>query len=187
MIIPIFTANAYKEPGFYNYYEKTCDEKCLTVPILNRSSGYTSSDNAVKILKFLQYEMITDIDVDKNPNILKQYDKVIMLHNEYVTKSEFYAVISHPNVIYLYPNVLYAEVESNYEKNTITLKKGHNYPEINILNGFDWEYDNTPMEYDNQCEDWEFYPIHNGWMLNCYPEDSLLMNDKEFLMKIKEF
>jgi len=37
VIIPIFTANAYKVPGFYNYYDGSCDEKCLTVSIQDRT------------------------------------------------------------------------------------------------------------------------------------------------------
>ena len=187
VIIPVFTANAYKVPGFYDYHDGSCDEICLTVSIQNRTSGYSSSDNGVKILKFLQYEMITDIDVDKNPNTLKKYDKVIVLHNEYVTKKQFDAITNHPNVIYLYPNALYAEIESDYENNTITLKRGHNYPKNNIVNGFDWKYDNSPMEYDQMCSKWEFYKINNGWMLNCYPEDTLFQNSKEFLKQLKEF
>ena len=187
VIVPLFTANAYKEPGFYNYYDKTCDEKCLTVTIEDRTSGFTSSDNAVKILRLLQYETITDTDVDKDPKILEEYDKVIVLHNEYVTKNEFEAITNHSKVIYLFPNALYAEVESDYEKNTITLIKGHNYPDEDIRNGFGWEHDNSPMEYDKDCKDWEFYEINNGWMLNCYPENSLLPIDEEFLKKLKDF
>ena len=187
VIIPTFTASAYKVPGFYNYYEGKCDIKCLKVIIQDKTSGFTSSDNGVKILSLLQYEMITDVDVDKNPNILKKYDKIILLHNEYVTKNQFDAIIQHPNVIYLYPNALYAEVESNYEENTITLKRGHNFPDKDIKNGFGWEYDNTPMEYDQLCTEWMFYPINNGWMLNCYPEDTLLINNQEFLKQLKEF
>ncbi len=186
VIVPIFTANAYSNPGFYHYYYDKCDERCLTISIQDRVYGETSSGGAVEILKFLQYEMITDIDVDKNPEILKKYDKVIVLHNEYVTKNEFDAITSHPNVIYLYPNALYAEIEVNYDQNTISLIRGHNFPEKEITNGFDWKFDNTPMEYDGQCIQWEFYQIDNGWMLNCYPELSILLNDQEFLKKIKD-
>jgi hypothetical protein len=122
----------------------------------------------------LGYSPITDIDIDKNPSILKEYDKIIMLHNEYVTRTMFDAITSHPNVIYLYPNALYAEIEVDYDNNTITLIRGHNYPEEEITNGFDWEFDNThPFEYDNNCEQMIFYPIDNGWMTNCYPEQIL--------------
>ena len=187
VIIPTFTASAYKESGFYDYYNKSCDEKCLTISIDEKAIGYTSSNNAVKILKLLQYETITDVDVDKNPKILENYDKVIVLHNEYVTEKEFEAITNHPKVIYLYPNALYAEVKSDYEKNTITLIRGHNYPDESIKNGFDWEYDNSSLEYETECNDWEFYEISNGWMLNCYPENSLIPNSEEFLKQLKDF
>ena len=94
-----------------------------------------------------------------------------MLHSEYVTRTMFDAITNHPNVIYLYPNALYAEIEVNYVDETITLIRGHNYPEPEIKNGFDWEFDNThPYEFDNLCADMEFYQIENGVMTNCYPE-----------------
>ena len=34
----------------------------------------------------MDYDIIDDIVIDKNPSILEEYDKVIMLHNEYVTR-----------------------------------------------------------------------------------------------------
>jgi len=97
----------------------------------------------------------------------------------------FDAITSHPNVIYLYPNALYAEIEVNYVDETITLIRGHNYPEPEITNGFDWEFDNThPYEYDSTCENMKFYKIDNGWMLNCYP-DLLMKESRILLAKIK--
>ena len=94
-----------------------------------------------------------------------------MLHNEYVTRAMLDAITTHPNVVYLYPNALYAEIEVDYTAQTITLIRGHNYPDAEIKNGFDCEFDNThPYEYDNQCLDMQFYPIKNGWMTTCYPE-----------------
>ena len=122
-------------------------------------------------LVLLGYHSITDIEIDRNPGVLAQFDKVIMLHNEYVTRTMFDAITNHPNVIYLYPNALYAEIEVDYVDNTITLIRGHGYPDPTISNGFDWEFDNThPYEYDNECLDMQFYPIKNGWMTTCYPE-----------------
>ena len=102
-----------------------------------------------------------------------------MLHNEYVTRTMFDAITSHPNVIYLYPNALYAEIEVDYTDQTITLIRGHNYPEHEIKNGFDWEFDNThPYEYDNNCSNMEFYKTENGWMTTCYPENVFLQNSE---------
>ena len=148
--------------------------------------GEQSSANAVKILELLGYDSITDIELNKNPNILSKHDKIIVLHNEYVTKNMFNAITSHPNVIYLYPNALYAEISTNFADNTISLIRGHGYPEKNIANGFDWEFENTqPYEFDKECKSWEFYDISNGKMLNCYPEQKI-WKDEKFLKILKE-
>ncbi len=187
VISPIFTAAAYSEPGFYTYFRGECDEKCLTIKIQEEyASDHNSSGNAIQVFKLLGYPIISDIDVDQNPSILKKYDKVIVLHNEYVTRSEFDAITNHPKVIYLYPNALYAEIKTDYSDNFITLVRGHNYPESKIVNGFDWKYDNSILEYDTNCKDMGFDKIENGWMLNCYPENPIHQS-KVLLKMIKEF
>jgi hypothetical protein len=144
-----------------------------------------ANPNAAQVLKLLGYAFVTDVDVDKNPAILAKYKKVIVLHNEYLTKKEFDAITSHPNVVYLYPNALYAEVKTDYTKNTITLIRGHNYPSKEIRNGFDWKFDNSQMEYDTDCKKMQFYKINNGWMLNCYPEN-IVHKSMRFLETIKK-
>ena len=106
--------------------------------------------------------------------------------NEYVTRTMFDAITNHPNVIYLYPNALYAEIEVNYIDETITLIRGHNYPEPEITNGFDWEFDNThPYEYDSECKIIEIYKIKNGWMTTCYPENIFLKNSQQLFDLLK--
>jgi len=186
MVFPKFTEAAYNEPGFYTYFREECDTRCLTVKISDYPSHYTASKNGFKVLTLLGYDSITDVDLAKNPEILTSYDKVILLHNEYVTREMFDAITNHPNVIYLYPNAMMAEVEFNQDANTITLIRGHYYPESQIKNGFDWEYDNThPYEYDTDCIEWKFYEIPNGRMLNCYPE-FLILKDQSFLRGIKD-
>ncbi|MDE1765639.1 MAG: hypothetical protein KGI27_05085 [Thaumarchaeota archaeon] len=177
VIVPVFTATAYSKHGFYSYYLGKCDSTCLSATIYARGPlGYSASEFAVDVLRSLGYHTITDIDVDKNPGILSQYDKVIVLHNEYVTQKEFDAIISHPHVIYLYPNSLYAKIIVNYDQNTITLLRGHGYPEPNISNGFGWKFDNSQFEYDTSCSNWKFNEIKNGIMLDCYPENHLAYN-----------
>jgi hypothetical protein len=185
-IIPVYTASAYAKNGFYDFYNGNCNA-CLTTKIVSIDElGEQSSANAVKVLKLLGYDSITDIELDKNSNILSKYDKIIVLHNEYVTKNMFNAITSHPNVIYLYPNALYAEISINFVDNTISLIRGHGYPDENIVNGFDWEFENTnPYEYDKECNNWDFYDIPNCKMLNCYPEQKI-WKDKEFLKTLKE-
>jgi len=202
VVFPIFTSSAYslypadistRDLGFYDYYEGLCDGPitwagdCLTTQIKpDIPKTHNASGLGYEILDLLGYDTITDIDIDKNPEILKNYDKVILLHNEYVTKTEFDAITNHPKVLYLYPNALYAEISVDYLENTISLVRGHNYPESEIRNGFGWEFDNTPMEYDELCENWEFYNIDNGMMLNCYPEE-IIYKDITFLKMIKDY
>ncbi len=188
VVYPYFTYVAYNEPGFYTYYRGECDS-CTTskfVPSSLLNNEYQSSGLAHQALTLLGYVTISDVDIDQNPDILQQFDKVIMLHNEYVTRTMFDAITNHPNVIYLYPNALYAEIEVDYIDETITLLRGHNYPEHEIVNGFGWEFDNThPYEYDNLCADMEFYQIENGWMTNCYPENVFVENTERLFNLLK--
>ena len=177
-IYPSFTQAAYGYHGFYNYYRKQCDASCLTVPMPDKVNGVqASSIVGAWALKLLNYPYLKDQDIDKNPDILKQYKRVIVLHNEYVTKKEFDAITSHPNVIFLYPNALYAEVTTNYDNNTITLVRGHEYPNNSIKNGFGWKDDNSKYEYDVTCNDWNFYHKDNYIMMNCYPEYKILTSN----------
>jgi hypothetical protein len=186
VVYPYFTYATYQPQGFYDYYRGECDD-CTTTKFADPKSQYTSSGKAHQALTLLGYHSITDIEIDKDPNILQQYDKVIILHNEYVTRAMFDAITSHPNVIYLYPNALYAEIEVNYIDKTITLIRGHNYPEDEIINGFDWPFDNThPYEYDDTCLDMKFYKVQHGWMTNCYPEN-IFLADTEQLLNILKF
>ena len=197
VVFPIFTAAAYSEPGFYTFYRGECDQEfhgvlfrdddCLTVKLEEEYGPlFTSSANGVQVLNLLDYEIITDITIHQNPEILLQYEKIILLHNEYVTSTQFDAIISHPNVIYLYPNALYAEIDFDEDLWEISLIRGHNYPDPLIRNGFDWKFDNSLEEYDVTCENMKFSKIDNGWMLNCYPEN-ILHKSKELLKQIREF
>jgi len=186
VVYPYFTYAAYNEPGFYTYYRGECDD-CTTTKFASPIPLYTSSGIGHQALTILGYPTITDADIDRNPSILQQFDKVIILHNEYVTRAMFDAITSHPNVIYLYPNALYAEIEVNYIDGTITLIRGHDYPpEDPVSNGFDWEFDNThPYEYDSICLDMEFYKIENGWMTTCYPENIFVLNTEQIFNILK--
>ena len=185
VVFPYFTYATYQPQGFYEYYKGKCDD-CITTKFAQPKSQYTSSGKAHQALTLLGYHSITDIEIDKNPSILQQFDKVIMLHNEYVTRAMFDAITNHPNVIYLYPNALYAEIEVNYVDQTITLIRGHNYPEQEITNGFDWPFDNThPYEYDSACLDLEFYKLEPGWLTTCYPENLFLIDTEQILGMLK--
>ena len=187
VIYPIFTSAAYREPGFYAYFAGACDESCITNLSFNYTGGtYNSSIHTAQILHAVGYNLITDIDVDQNPEILKNYDKIILLHNEYVTKKMFDAIVDHPNIIFLFPNALYAEIDVNYDDNTMSLIRGHDYPP-GIMNGFNYEIEEKfhKYEYDNTCLDWKFIEFKNGHALNCYPE-GIIHENFDILLKLKE-
>ena len=189
VIYPIFTSAAYSEPGFYTYFGGYCDESCITdLSFENAEFLYTSSGVTSQVLYHAGYDFLTDIEVDKNPEILQNYDTVILLHNEYVTKKQFDAISSHPNLIFLHPNALYAEIDVNYATNTMTLIRGHDYPPDDpVANGFDYEIEERfhKYEYDSACENWEFIEIENGFHLNCYP-DGVVLNNLDILLKLKQ-
>ncbi|TLX65749.1 MAG: hypothetical protein E6L02_07455 [Thaumarchaeota archaeon] len=186
VVYPLFTQAAYGENGFYDYYKKTCDSKCLTVNIPAKVTPiYQASGRTTVMLHLLHYDFVTDVDVDKNPKILQEYKKVIVLHNEYVTQREFDAITNHPNVLYLFPNSMYAKVQANYDNNTITLIRGHGYPDSSVDNGFDWKFDNSDFEYDIKCDKWQFQSVDNGKMLNCYPAFRMYY-DKSLLFAIAQ-
>jgi hypothetical protein len=189
VVYPHFTSAAYHPSGFYDYYRGDCDE-CTTTKITIARLVFAASGNAFQALSLMGYDTTTDYIIDRNPSILEEYDKVIMLHNEYVTRTVFDAVTNHPKVIYLYPNAFYGEIEVDYESGLMTLIRGHGYPEPEISNGFDWEFDNThPYEYDTECSHMEFYEIDNGWMANCYPEyvfTNSIQDTYDILKLIKE-
>jgi len=185
VVYPIFTQGAYQWGAIHDFYVGYCDY-CLNATIQDYyEKTFVSSGNGYRILEFLGYEVIDDIDIDKNPSILDQYDKVILLHNEFVTKKEFDAITQHPKVIYLYPHALSSKIQTDYTKNIFTLIRGPGFPDKNITNGFDWEYDNSKYFNDWSCIDWSFYKIRNGYMLNCYPETELPHYGYEILKAIK--
>src|SRR5574337_189234 len=98
-IYPSFTQAVYEKGGFYDFYRKDCDSSCLTVPIPTHVNGFQSSSIfGAWALKLLNYSHVKDEDIDKNPDILKQYKRVIVLPNEYITKKEFDAITSQVTV-----------------------------------------------------------------------------------------
>jgi len=189
VVYPIFTSAAYQPNGFYAYYAGNCDESCITdLTFEYPRFDFNGSGTAAQILFELGYDFLTDVQVDRNPDILKNYETVILLHNEYVTKNQFDAISSHPNLIFLFPNALYAEIDVDYDANTMTLIRGHNYPPDDpVANGFGYEIEERfhEYEYDAQCLDWEFVEIENGYHLNCYP-DTFMRKNLEILIKLKE-
>lgn len=185
VIYPILTQSAYGWDSIHDFYLGRCDT-CNVVKIDEYYDPiFSVGAKSFRILEFLGYDVIDDVEIDKNPDILKKYDSVILLHNEFVTENEFLAITSHSNVIHLYPGAFNSKVSINYFDNSMVLERGPAYPQSNIKNGFDWKFDNSDISDDITCENWEFYKIENGYMLNCTPE-FLIQNNDAFLKKLKE-
>ena len=186
VIDPIFTGSAYQN-GFYEYWAERCDDSCLNVPIcfdclLIPDAAYGSNIQAVNVFHQLQYPIISDYDFGLNPEQIFEYDTVIMLHNEYVTKEMFDAITQHPKVMYLYPNAL--EKEIGFNSTNIWLIPNKN---SHTNNYFDWEYENThPYEFDRECKNWEFREISQGVQLLCYPEN-IIIKDLDLIKYIHDF
>lgn len=187
VIKPSFTIAAYQPRGFYDYYRKQCDEECLTVSLhpkeITDSMSYAGSSNALEVVRSNDTaDVLTDEQVNNNPSILANYQKVVVLHNEYVTQAEFDAITSHPNVLYLYPNSLYALVSYNAQNQTITLEEGHGFNGVN--NAFAWAPSmSTKNEYNTGCRNWRLEDVENGVMLDCYPEIRIL-HDEDMVAEI---
>lgn len=186
VIYPIFSQFAYGHGGFYDYYTGICGN-CTTVLMkpLEINATYVTSYNGLSYLMQLHYPFITDIMVDKHPEILKEYNKIILLHNEYMTKTEFDAIKNHKNVIYLYPNSMYAEVKVDYNTSLMTLVKGHGYPTKNFTNGFSY-ITSSKNEFDLNCKNYKWIEMPNGMEITCWPE-FLIKADRSILQTIKDF
>ena len=184
VVYPIFTQNAYKDNGFYPPKGETKYPYNLSTNLIPKiNASYTEGLNGYKYLKQLNYDFITDIDIDKNPSILKNYDKVILLHNEYVTQAEFDALKNHPHVIYLYPNSMYGKISVDYNTMKITLVQGHGYK--NMTNGFGY-VTSSKYEYDLRCDNYKWESRPNGIQPTCWPE-FVVQADRTMLEAIKEF
>lgn len=200
------TTNA-KPDRFCQRHNVKCGLECLTIRVNDDPASRNATPRTLEaILKYVRsfnnsIDVITDGKVSTDPHILDGYDKVILLHNEYVTQTEYSAIIHHKKVVYLYPNALYAEVKYDFAHNTITLVRGHGYPLTSIANGFGWKHDNTREEYDRDCNNWTFHNLDEDYdnnsstkaiQLNCYPEydtsdDTPILEDVKFWKVVREY
>jgi hypothetical protein len=195
-----------KPDRFCQRHNVKCGQECLTIRVNDDPTSRNATPQTLEaILKYVasinyNIDVLTDGKVSTNPAILDGYDKVIVLHNEYVTQTEYNAIIHHKRVVYLYPNALYAEVKYDSPTSTITLIRGHGYPLTSIANGFGWTHDNTREEYDRDCNNWAFHNLDDydnnsntkAIQLNCYPEydtsdDTPILEDVKFWKVVREY
>ncbi len=185
VVYPILTQTAYSWGGIHDFYSGYC-KTCTAVKIEEFYDPiFSVGSKSFRILEFLGYDVIDDIDIDKDPKILNKYNSVVLLHNEFVTQNEFLAITSHPNVVYLYPGSFNSKVKINYESKSMVLERGPSFPQSDIKSGFDWKHDNSDISDNISCDSWEFYKIDNGYMLNCTPE-YLIQDSDELLRELKQ-
>jgi len=206
VIYPQYTAAAYSEGGFYDYYSGECDIECLTVGYSNTDMMYRSSGITTQLLYQLGYDIITDSEVDQDPFVLQQYDRLILLHNEYITPPMYDAIMRHQFVIHLFPNSVFSIIESDHHSKEITLIADFRLRDLgyggfvhsdvsdrlglvmsNSTNMFMYspEIEYHEKEFDTNCIGWEFAKVHNGYHLTCYP-DVAIIDNLDILQELRE-
>ena len=170
LIEAVFTEQFYQPHGYYD------NMKIRTVG-LNHSMTprmiYSGSKTAFDLLS-QSFSTTNDIEVTRHPEILQHYDRIILLHNEYVSKVEYDAIIRLPNVFYLYPNALYRYVDYDNKSNTITLvgNTGNPYSLSKWVTS-----DSVKVnEFDGCLSGYKIVNYPNGKGMNCYPAAVFYLN-----------
>ena len=150
---PTFTNGAYNEDSFYFFYSKyqkapeglpiTTDLNLMTgdIPFETDISYFKPILDRVKqtlpnsVVSVIGDEEINDGFIFRK-NGTNAYDVMVLLHNEYVTQTEYdnlkRFLDNGGTIILMTGNVFYAEIIYDKELCTVTLKKGH-----------DWEFDGS--------------------------------------------
>jgi hypothetical protein len=148
---PTFTDAAYTADGFYDFYFKyndvpkgvnvTTDLNFMTANLPEElDRGYIAPlvEAVINSHPDAEISIIRDQDVHNgallNEDGSNAYDALILLHQEYVTQENYNSfknfVKNGGTIIFLDPNIFYAEVTYDEDTCSVTLVKGH-----------DWEYD----------------------------------------------
>lgn len=115
LITPIFTYSAYQDKCWYtNENNTTCTIVHYNSVVDSKQDRMDYGGNRLQQqLLCLKIDCITDVDLDKNPSIVNNYNRIVLMHNEYVTHNEYNAIMNHKNVFYVFPNSLYRFVDYN--------------------------------------------------------------------------
>jgi len=105
-------------------------------------------------------------------NKTNAYDVLLMFHSEYVTQQEYdnlkQFVENGGTIVFIDPNILYAEVRYDKDDHTITLVKGHN-----------WEFDgksarrSVAERWYNETKDW----VGGNYLLNYISSNTTFTNN----------
>jgi hypothetical protein len=188
MVKPTFTAAAYSDGAFYDFYDKhyreardgkniTEDLEMLTAKVPARFA-YQIHPELFEMLPLhieqtfprFNISLINDAEVhdgkifkvNDNGIMTNAYDIIMIGHQEYVTHEEYSNlktfVSNGGTLIVLTGNVFYAEVRYNRDNNLVTLVKGHDW-------GFDGKsaWRDTAERWKDETRQWlgsNFYPIY---------------------------
>jgi hypothetical protein len=150
-----FTDAAYNVDGFYEFYFKyphipegvnvTTDLNLMTAEIpqeIDRRYFMPFVERLKNLVPDAEISIIGDQDVHNGALLsgdgTNTYDVLLLLHNEYVTQEAYESfrnfVKNGGTIIFIDPNIFYAEVAYDEDTCSITLVKGH-----------DWEFDGTAV------------------------------------------
>ncbi|GEM_PF-5361667 len=135
IVKPVFTHSAYQKGAFYTFYDRhkndTATQYDLNMLTTKMVYGWGHSKGALVYfypsIKNNTINVITDVEVHNND--ITQYNKLILLHNEYVTQPYYDNLrnfVERGGTLILFDgSPLYAEVSYDNVANTITLLLGH--------------------------------------------------------------
>jgi hypothetical protein len=148
---PTFTDAAYNVDGFYPFFFKyphvpegvnvTTDLNLMTAEIpkeIDRTYFMPFVERVKSFVPDSEVSIIRDQDVHNgalsSEDGTNTYDVLLLLHNEYVTQEAYDSfknfVKNGGRIIFINPNIFYAEVTYDEKSCSVTLVKGH-----------DWEFD----------------------------------------------
>jgi hypothetical protein len=177
VVDPVFTKAAYRPGGWYD--NPFITEIKLQGPDSWRTYYGGSVNGLIALNETGMVDTTTDVEVTLHPELLKAYDKVILLHNEYVTKTEYYAIMNHSNVFYAYPNALHRFV--TFKGNVTPYGESGT---ISLIGYTSDPYSSSIWGHVNEFVSCVHHPIKivkypNGSGLSCYPERLLAQDTKQ--------
>lgn len=208
VIYPAYTYYANEVDSLVDFGTDNCDDEftdCKSYLIHGQfltaldSGGVSDVGASIAEIGHQYFFVVNDDLVHRNPEVLDAYDKVILMRNVYVTDELRNTILGFDKVIYMFPDAMTKKIDRQLQHifdDEIDLddsdeprdKKQSSYIYLNMT--YSGEYKplhEKSIEWadDNRCEEWEFVPIHNGYMMNCTP-DIAIINNYEMLKAMRD-
>jgi len=175
VVYPTYTYYANEKNSLADVGTENCD-RCETYMFdygLRRPYGYSDIGGSFLPIAERYFNMTDDYIVNKHPEILDAFDRVILMRNTYVTENLRQTILSHDKVIYLFPDAMTKQI--NITNSTMT-----------YIGEYEPLHSMVPVwNDDNRCADWLFVPVENGYIMTCFP-DVALINNNEMLITIRD-